>query len=137
MPSAAECRQLCNDIDDCNIITHFGAGGFPFADTCILFSSCPTMNDCTDCLSEDTTCYQSLEQCSSQVEGQLGPNLVEFIPDVVDEKSCWTSCTANETCSFYTFHGPTDEHLPNACFLLSELKTPLQQCNNCRCCCNS
>ena len=44
------------------------------------------------------------ELCSSPVEGTLGQNILEFLPDVATEAECLQACQANQDCVFYTHH---------------------------------
>ena len=44
------------------------------------------------------------ELCSSPVEGTLGQNILEFLPDVPTEAECLQACQANQDCVFYTHH---------------------------------
>ena len=42
--TVAECKQLCTDSKDCNIISHFGPNSSPFHNYCMLFSNCSTLH---------------------------------------------------------------------------------------------
>ena len=44
------------------------------------------------------------ELCSSPVEGTLGQNILEFLPDLPTEAECLLACQTNENCAFYTHH---------------------------------
>ena len=83
---------------------------FPFSETCFLFSSCEDVLECTECVTESKTCEVTFkgqdeeELCSSPVEGTLGQNILEFLPDVATEAGCLQACQANQDCVFYTHH---------------------------------
>jgi len=66
------------------------------------------------------------------VEGILGQNIVEFIPDVESESACLEACSAHTNCSFYTHHSECDLSYPGACILLSHLEGSLLPCEHCR-----
>ena len=85
VPTMEECRLLCQDQDNCNYISHFGAVSFPFVETCMLFSACDTLHEYSNCSTEERACWTL---CSEPLESQLGENLVQFIPDIVDEFAC-------------------------------------------------
>ena len=85
--------------------SHFTAPSFPFSETCFLFSTCEEVLDCTECTTETNSCPGEEEElCSGAVEGTLGQNIVEFIPDVESEAACLEACSAHTNCSFYTHH---------------------------------
>ena len=90
---------------------------FPFSETCFLFSSCEDVLECTECVIESKTCEVTFkgqddderhsdeeEFCSSPLEGTLGQNILEFLPDVATEAECLQACEANQDCVFYTHH---------------------------------
>ena len=126
--SVEECRLICQESVNCTSITSYGPHDFPFRDTCVAVSACPSLTDCLDCTSEDTTCAT----CSLALQGTLNHNLVDFLPDLVDESRCREACLADSACTFYTFHLPADPAYPGGCFLLSGLQGPIRDCQHCR-----
>merc|ERR1719153_710997 len=48
--SSAQCQQLCQDESGCTYFTYYGSSSFPFSSECVLFSQCPSMEQCTDCV---------------------------------------------------------------------------------------
>ena len=124
----AECRQLCFDFDFCKFFSHFGPNNYPISDYCMLFSSCAVLEDCNDCYTEDKLCYGS---CGSNVESKLGDNVIESISDMALEHGCKKHCLDNANCLYYTHYGKENDHYPDLCVLLSDLKAPLEECNHC------
>ena len=49
----AECRQMCRDTALCTTISHLGPASFPLPSHCLLFSSCNTTHNCSDCTTVD------------------------------------------------------------------------------------
>ena len=134
IPALAICRQLCRDNKNCTFITHYGAEGYPFSDTCVLMTACDETHECTSCTTENGKCtpLQKTEICSSAVESQLGENMIEFIPHVETETDCRAACISEAACVFYTYHGASDPVFPATCILLSSLKEPIQACQSCK-----
>merc|ERR1711872_578068 len=77
-----DCRQACQEEPQCAFLTYFAANSFPFTETCFLFSACDEVLECNECVTESNTCEEEEELCSSPVEGTLGQNILEFLPDV-------------------------------------------------------
>jgi len=131
--SIEDCRGACNDQPECAFLTYFAADSFPFSETCFLFSACDEVLDCMACTTEVNSCPEEEEGlCSGPVEGILGDNIVEFLPDVESEAACLDACSANSNCSFYTHHSECDLSYPGACILLSHLEGSLLPCEHCR-----
>ena len=130
VPTIEECRLLCQDQDNCNYISHFGPGSYPFVETCMLFSACDTLTamEYSDCSTENIACWTL---CSEPLEGQLGENLVQFIPDIVDEFVCRDACRNHSSCHLYTHYKTSSQFFPGACFLLSGLQAPLKEGDHC------
>ena len=126
--SVNQCRQLCLDEQDCSHFSHFGEASFPIADVCLLFSACPTLHQCEDCITEEKFCS---ETCGDNVEGVLGENIVQVLGDVPDELNCKKECSNNTDCKFYTYHNGSDPNYPQLCFLLTHLEEPLKACSYC------
>ena len=126
--SLDECRQLCYAEPACAFLSYFGLFGLPFPNTCELFSSCDSLTECTECQTEDASC----RICSGAVEGQLGANVLQVIPDMEQEVDCKEVCATTESCTFYTFHDSSTVFSPNTCFLQASFLEPIQQCSYCR-----
>ena len=126
--SVKECRQLCSDEQDCSHFSHFGSTSFPIADVCVLFSACPTLHQCEDCVTEEKSCF---ETCGDNVEGVLGENIVQILADVPEELDCKKECNNNTDCKFYTYHNGSDPNYPQLCFLLTHLEGPFKTCSYC------
>ena len=127
--SLAECKQLCSDSSECNLVSHFGGSSSPLPNHCLLLRSCPSLHDCQDCWTESKVCFGS---CNQQFEGKVVENEVETIIDSVDEPSCLQSCQQNAGCTHYTFYTADDSAYPNMCLLLSGLQGPVTACQQCR-----
>ena len=125
----AECKQLCSDIESCNLISYFGPNGSPFQSYCMMFINCSVLHDCPDCWSEDKLCFES---CDIEMQGKLFDNALEIITDVPDEQSCLLSCKKNPDCRFFTHYSSRDLNYPGLCFLQRELSGPLTACEHCR-----
>ena len=79
--SAEECRQACeNNSTTCQYFSYYGETSFPFIETCLLFDSCPVLNPCTDCLTEELDCFDAF--CEAPVEGSLGDNLIQVLGNI-------------------------------------------------------
>lgn len=126
--SVEECRQLCSDDQQCSHYSHFGTASFPIADVCFLFSSCPTLHECEDCITEEKFCF---ETCGDNIEGVLGENIVQILADAPEELDCKKECNSNTNCKFYTYHNGSDPNYPQLCFLLTHLEEPFKTCSHC------
>ena len=74
--NADECRQNCEGRpSSCKFFSFFGPASFPFANSCLLFDSCTSMDECTDCYTEELVCYP--QYCDAPVEGSLGENVLQ------------------------------------------------------------
>ena len=124
--SLQECGALCTDNLDCEFITHFGPESFPFKNYCMLFSECGDLVDCQDCTSSEEICFQPI--CGDSLEGPLEENVLEIIPGVEEELSCKAACRNKPDCEAYTYHDNSDPVLSGICFLLTEIRDPLQSC---------
>ena len=129
-----ECSLLCQDTQNCSFVTIFGENSFPFSDTCVLFSSCDELQECSDCETTNTNCgiVEKDELCSSNIEGRIAHNLVAFHTNVANQSSCRASCYSSEGCNYYTYHDMIDNDLPGACILLTNLLPPLKACPSCQ-----
>ena len=123
------CKQLCNDTEECDVISYFGPRSFPFRNYCMLFKNCPYLHPCSDCQSMHKRCFGS---CSKDVEGAIVNNALEIIPDVGDEPYCLWSCQRNTECKFYTYYKASDLNYPKLCVLQNDMEVPIQKCDQCR-----
>ena len=124
-----ECRQLCEDYEgNCQFITYYGPESFPYKSVCNMFSSCPDVHDCVDCVSEDIYCNQTL--CGEHHVGVIEDNLLQTLVDVETEADCKNYCRHMYGCAFYTYFFKEDPN-PKLCVLLSHLIEPLQPCDTC------
>ena len=130
------------DLSDCSDITnegryfsYYGSEGFPFANSCLFFSSCQSLVTCEDCVTQDIACDRPTRPtfCSAPIEGTLGANLVAVIDNVGSEEECDSSCQLEEQCAVYTFRRGNDSTYPNTCFLLSALGEPVRECEDATC----
>lgn len=128
--SAEECRQFCEETpDSCEFYSYFGPASYPFDDACLLFSNCTTLEQCTDCLTEDVECYF----CAAAIEGHVGDNLIEIWDDVEDEALCEERCRSTSGCNFYTYHRSNSTLFTDTCFLLTDLEQPVLPCDGNTC----
>ena len=124
-----ECRERCEDVENCQYFSHFGANSFPFSDYCALYSSCTLLEDCgEDCHTEDRLCNGS---CGRSFESNLNGNVIEFVPDVQLERNCKGICLEDPDCLYYTYYGRESDYNSNLCVLLSDLPGPSQEFEHC------
>ena len=126
--SLQDCATLCVDNYDCEFITYYGPDSFPLKNYCMMFIGCETLTSCEDCTTEMELCF---EQCGQNQEGPLEDNVLEIIPDVESELNCKANCRNVSDCQAYTYHDNLDLALPNICFLLTEVRGPMQTCEHC------
>ena len=100
-----ECRQMCLDQDSCQFITYFDDSAAPISHFCQLFSSCDTVNNCTNCVSENMACDRS---CSDNVVGDLDENIVDSLPNTDSETDCKRFCQNTTGCSHYNNSSTTN-----------------------------
>ena len=128
-----QCRLLCSNEAECVYLTFFGPQSYPLANTCMIFSSCPTLDECSDCVTEIGTCLSmTLPLCSSPVETKIGQNFVGLVTDIESENDCRAECFRNSQCEFYTHRSLVDAFDPGSCWLLSgPLHGPVAPCDHC------
>ena len=58
-----ECRQSRFDMSGCKYFSHFGPNNYPISNHCMVFSTCPVLENCKDCytLGIDLNCQLLLE----------------------------------------------------------------------------
>jgi len=122
-----ECKKLCTDNAECQVITHFGPDNYPFRNMCMIFRNCSKQTTCKDCRTEAKTCFQN---CNVKLDGPVTDNL-GIITNVAEESDCLLSCEKNPSCKFYTYYTARDRSNPKLCVLLSDIVGPVQPCYNC------
>jgi len=125
-----ECRDLCYADTKCHFFNYLGANSFPFVRTCVTLSACDNLLQCEDCYAEDESCHNACVS-SLPIEGQIGKNLIEYIPSVPSENDCKSKCAEREGCKFITYYDENHTGFPKICFLLSDLEDPIRSCENC------
>ena len=128
IPNVAECRQLCQDEDQCEYITYFYKPAIPVSEMCRMFTTCDSVISCENCISQNMGCF---ETCGSNIFGQLNENLLDAVSNVASELECKSLCSANEYCSWYTYFYPNDTVNHEHCFLQTEFLPPSQPCKSC------
>jgi len=124
-----DCRLMCDQQSNCTHFTHFRSGNNLFQDTCMLFSSCTTLSQCQDCVTEELDC---LNTCSIQFYGSVNnENFVELIEEVKTELDCKHACRDSPECKVYTYYSASDLANPQLCILLRQMNHPAQQCTEC------
>ena len=98
--SEEECRQICEDQQECGFITYFTDSANPFSNICLMFKTCESTTECTDCITQNMDCYRT---CGSNVVGHMDENIIDMIPNTKSELNCKTLCSGTEQCSFYTY----------------------------------
>ena len=96
-----------------------------------MFSSCPTLEECQDCVTEDGKCLALGGSCSGPVQSHLTDNVIDIVSDVHEEFACKEACIADTRCNFYTYHTENNSILRETCFLLTGLRDPMKPCQNC------
>jgi len=122
-----ECKKLCTDNADCQVITHFGPENYPFRNMCMIFRNCSKQNSCKDCRTEAKTCFQN---CNVKLDGPVTDNL-GILTNVAEESDCLLNCEKNPSCKFYTYYTARDSKNPKLCVLLRDIVGPVQPCYNC------
>ena len=92
-----QCRELCLDVDTCQYISYFDQHATPVSNFCKLFSTCETINNCTNCYTEDIDC----RTCGTNAIGGLVDNVQDVIPHIKSEIECKKLCLMSSTCTFY------------------------------------
>ena len=95
VPDLPTCRQLCEETDGCEFLSHFGPESFPLQEHCMLFSSCKSLIVCEDCRTEAKFCVGT---CGESVEGTIGGNHIDTIAAVHSELDCKSNCSVNNQC---------------------------------------
>ena len=122
-----DCRQMCLDDGNCEFISYFGDSAAPVSHLCLLFTTCETINNCSNCVSENMVCYRS---CSYNVVGDLDENIQDLLTNIESELTCKQSCLNVSGCTFYTYFA-NDTNFDQFCFLQTEFVGPAQPCSTC------
>ena len=56
IPTMDQCNLLCRDTPNCTFATHFGSESFPFSSSCVLFTACDVLHECSGCTTLDKSC---------------------------------------------------------------------------------
>ena len=128
VPTVDICREFCLDIDDCQFFSYFDETATPFPGFCELFKSCETVNNCSNCYTENIDCGRT---CGTNVIGNLDENVLDVTPNIQAELECKALCIKNVTCKFYTYFLPNDTLFHSSCVLLTEFVYPAQPCSTC------
>ena len=100
-----------------NYFTYYDLHSSPLREACL------TVSECSDCLSESKYC----QTCGEATSGIIEQNLLDFLPAVESELECKAGCS----CSQYTYFSQEDPQVPDLCFLLTDLISPLTNCPHC------
>ena len=128
VPTLVMCRELCLDLENCQYLSYFDENATPVSGFCELFKSCETVNNCTNCYTENVDCIKT---CGTNVIGDLSENVEDVIPYIESEMACKKLCHGNSKCTFYTYFLANDTLYPRSCFLLTEFVYPAQPCSTC------
>jgi len=127
--SIQECRELCKNTSECEVISYHGQDSVPYKNFCMTYTQCSLLNDCEDCFTEAKPCF---DVCDITNDGYFVHDTVDVITNVADEASCVTQCWMNPDCKFYTYYTASDQHYPRVCMLLSNIEGPMKPCLHCR-----
>jgi len=127
--SIQECRELCKNTSECEVISYHGQDSVPYKNFCMTYTKCSLLNDCEDCFTEAKPCF---DVCDITNDGYFVHDTVDVITNVADEASCVTQCWMNPDCKFYTYYTASDQHYPRVCMLLSNIEGPMKPCLHCR-----
>ena len=117
----ADCRRLCEEKAECEYFTWYSQEAELTSHLCYLFSDCPTVSPCADCVTQrKDSCY-----CGAPVTASLADSLA-VVPYTPTELTCRDLCRDTTDCTFYTWR--SEDWL---CFLQSSLTGSLQPCQNC------
>merc|ERR1712110_346076 len=121
--SEEECRQLCEDQQDCEFITFFNASSTPFSNFCRLFNTCENTEECENCVTQNLDCYRT---CGYNFVGHMDENIIDTIDNTKSELDCKKHCSQTNNCSFYTYYSEEDHLYHELCVLLTEILPPFE-----------
>ena len=127
VPTLEDCRQICLAVENCQYISYFDENAIPFSNFCQLFKTCETVNNCSNCFTENIDC----RTCGANVVGALNENVQDIIPYIESEIECKILCLTKSTCSFYTYFFSNDTLYHKYCVLQTEFVLPAQPCTTC------
>ena len=121
-----ECREICEDQDQCQFITYFNASASPFSNICQSFKTCDSVVPCENCVSQNMDCFRT---CGSNIVGQMDENIIDGVFGVQSELNCKELCFKTDYCSWYTFFFTNSSNIHDFCVLLTELLPPIETSN--------
>ena len=121
--SEEECRQICEDQQECAYITYFNASAKPFSNFCRIFKTCVNTVDCTNCVTQNMDCFRT---CGENSVGHMDENIIDTIDNTKSELDCKLSCSGTVNCTFYTYYLEEDPLYHQLCVLLTDLLPPLE-----------
>ena len=113
--SEEECRQICEDQQECAYITYFNASAKPFSNICLTFQTCEITVDCTNCVTQNMDCYR--RTCGENVVGHMDENIIDMLANTKSELDCKQHCSETDKCSFYTYYLEEDPLFHQLCVL--------------------
>ena len=121
--SEEECRQICEDQQECDYITYFNASAKPFSNFCRIYKTCVNTVDCTNCVTQNMECFRT---CGANSVGRMDENIIDTIDNKKSELDCKLSCSGTANCTFYTYYLEEDPLYHQLCVLLTDLIPPIE-----------
>ena len=118
-----ECRQICEDQQECDFITYFNASAYPFSNICLIFKTCDNTVECTNCITQNMDCYRT---CGDNIVGHMDANIIDMVANTQSELDCKKLCSETDKCSFYTYYSEEDNLYHELCILLTEFLPPFE-----------
>merc|ERR1719481_1239761 len=97
--SEEECREICENQDQCEYITYYNSSASPFSNICRSFKACDSVVKCENCLSQNMECFR---KCGMNIVGQMDENIIDIVYGVKSELECKTLCSETNACFWYT-----------------------------------
>ena len=122
-----ECRLLCIGDSSCRYLSYYDKKGYPFPESCILFTQCkvyeyPNDNTCTSCITEDTTCHPAQSQ-----HCVIEENIISIINQVTLDE-CRLLCNGDSACRYLSYYGKNGYPFTDSCILFTRVKSlPLER----------
>ena len=124
--SAKECRQVCEDQEDCRFISYFDDFATQIPNICRTFQTCERVVECQNCISQNINCFNREWPCGTNIIGSMNETIGEIVDGVLSELECKQLCSENEECSWYTFFFSFDELNHDTCVLQTDLHLPIE-----------
>jgi len=121
--SEEECRQICDDQQECDYITYFNASAKPFSNFCRIYKTCVNTVNCTNCVTQNMECFRT---CGANSVGHMDENIIDTIDNMKSELDCKHSCSGTANCTFYTYYLEEDPLYHQLCVLLTDLVPPIE-----------